>query len=313
MTTQRPGDEAASFVRPAGFSAWGGGHASDSERLRGLVAVFLRDLRHGLLRIALWLAFLLPPAGLSIYVWVRSQVEAFAVPATEQAEFALQNLGLSFRVGLAWALLLQAGLVAPTIARDIRYGALLLYFSRPVRRRHYLVGRTLAGSLMVAAGLFIPLFILIAVQAMALGLQPGGGGPAAAPWAFWPLAMAAAIVASALGALFTTVVGLACGVIARSPGLVPLFYGGGVLGSVGLSWVGQLIWKRNSLARSVDLHHALEAPLTFALQLIDPGPAPEFVLLDAGAGLALWVVLAVAGWLTLERFIADPPLGRGRS
>ena len=53
--------------------------------------------------------------------------------------------------------------------------------------------------------------------------------------------------------------------------------------------------------------------LTFALQLIDPGPAPEFVLLDAGAGLALWVVLAVAGWLTLERFIADPPLGRGRS
>ena len=180
-------------------------------------------------------------------------------------------------------------------------------------RATHLVGRTLAGSLMVAAGLFIPLFILIAVQAMALGLQPGGGGPAAAPWAFWPLAMAAAIVASALGALFTTVVGLACGVIARSPGLVPLFYGGGVLGSVGLSWVGQLIWKRNSLARSVDLHHALEAPLTFALQLIDPGPAPEFVLLDAGAGLALWVVLAVAGWLTLERFIADPPLGRGRS
>jgi len=309
-----PADESASFVRPAGFSAWGGGHASDATRLRSLVGVFLRDLRRGLLRSLLWLAFLLPPIGLAIYVWGRTQIQAFAMPpGWDQAAFALQNLALSFRVGLAWALLLQAGLVAPTIARDIRYGALLLYFSRPVRRRHYLVGRTLAGSIMVALGLFLPLFFLIVAQAMALGLQPVGAGPVGVAWAFWPLCLAASLFASIAAALLSSVVGLACGVLARSPGLVPLLYGGAILGSVGLSWVGQLIWQRNSLARSVDLHHALEAPLTFALRLVDATAAPKFVLLDAGASLALWAALATLGWLTLERFIADPPLGRGRS
>ena len=315
MSEQHAANDSASFVRPAGFSAWKGGQATDAARLGGLVAVFLRDLRRGLFRVLLWLAFVLPALGIGVYAYVRSQLDpvTMGVLPADQAAFALQNVALSFRVGLAWALLLQAGLVAPTIARDIRFGALLLYFSRPVRRRHYLVGRTLAGTIMVGVGLAVPLVFLVVVQAIAFGVQPGGAGPAAATWAFWPLALLGAIAASALGALLSTVVGLACGVLARNPGLVPLLFGGSILGSVGLSWVGQLIWQRNSLARSVDLHHALEAPLTFALRLVDTADTPKFVLLDAGAGLALWAVLALAAWLTLERFITDPPLGRGRS
>ncbi|MCO4761427.1 MAG: hypothetical protein KC502_07980 [Myxococcales bacterium] len=306
-----PTDKGDSFVRPAGFSPWHGQSVSDSDRLLSLVGVFVRDLRRGLMRTLLWLAFLLPPVGMAIYVWVRTQVQAFAIAGPEQAAFAVQNLSLSFMVGLAWALLLQAGMVAPTIARDIRFGALLLYFSRPVRRRHYLIGRALAGTLLVAMGLAIPLILLVLVHVLAMGVTPGGAGELA--WAFWPLALVGAILASLLAAFLSTVVGLACGVVARNPGLVPMLFGGGVLGSVGLSWVGQLIWERNSLARSVDLHHALEAPLTFALRLIDPADAPEFVMLDAGAGLGLWVALAVVAWLLLERFVADPPLGRGRS
>jgi len=313
MSTQLPADKSASFVRPAGFSAWHGGQATDAARLGGLVAVFLRDLRRGLLRILLWLVFLLPPLGLAVYVWVRTQVDAFAIPQAEQASFILQNLSLSFRIGLAWALLLQVGLVAPTIARDIRLGALLLYFSRPVRRRHYLIGRTLAGTIMVGLGLAIPLLFLVLVHLVAFGLQPVGAGPAVASWAFWPIACVGVLLASAVAALLSSIAGLACGVLARNPGLVPLLYGGSILGSVGLSWVGQLIWVRNSLARSVDLHHALEAPLTLALRFVDTAETPKFVLLDAGAGIAVWAALAVLSWMTLERFINDPPLGRGRS
>ncbi len=301
------------FVRPAGFSAWHGGTVSEAQRLGGLVSVFARDLRRGLLRTLLWLAFALPALGVTVYAVARFQITAFAVPAAEEAAFALQTLGLVFGINAAWALLLQAGLVAPTLARDLRFGALLLYFSRPVRRRHYLFGRVIAGTLLASAGVGLPLLGLALVLLVGLGLQPGGAGPLAASWLFWPVVFAAVTVASLVAALLSTVVGLAGSVLARSPGRVPLYYGVLVLGSVGMSWVGQLIWGRNSYARSVDLHHGLSAAWTLLTRWVDTASTPDFVLLDAAAGLGLWALLALVSWLLLDRFMKDPPLGRGRS
>ncbi len=67
------------------------------------------------------------------------------------------------------------------------------------------------------------------------------------------------------------------------------------------------------MARSVDLHHALGSFHTVGFGLLQPDGLPRFALVQAGLGATLWVGLAVGAWWLLQRFLANPPLGRGRS
>ncbi len=326
MTAPAPTGEERAFLRPAGFSTFAGERIADRQRLVALTGVFTRNLSHGLGRKLLLGLSLLPALGMVSYALARSWsgnpetatgfaqfLAAIAVPAEEQTAFLVQNLQLLFAFTVAWLLLVQVALVAPLIARDTRAGALILYFSRPIRRGHYLQARLLSAAIVAAVGLALPGWLTLLAHLVGFGWQLPGTAFGAAGWPIWPLLALAIGVAAVLMAAMSTLVALACGALMRNPSAAGLVLGGGLIGSVGVSWVMQLVWGRNSLARSVDLHHALLSPIRFATMAVDAADAPDFVVLDAAAGLGLWVVLAIAGWFALARFIADPPLGRGRT
>ncbi|MBI5608945.1 MAG: hypothetical protein HY902_08685, partial [Deltaproteobacteria bacterium] len=189
------------------------------------------------------------------------------IPTAGQAHCDLQALETAFAVNSFLLLLGQATQVAPLLARDAHQGALLLYFSRPVLRSHYLLARLAAatgiGSLLVALG--------------------------------------------------TSLVALAAGVLVRNPSAAPLAMGGLVLGSLTLSWILQAAYGRQGLARALDLHHALQAPWFLTTWLLQPSAPPKPMLQVMLLGLVIWLALAALGWWLLQRFLRNPPLGKGRA
>lgn len=326
MTTPTLGKEPA-FLRPAGFSAFAGERISDGQRLRSLTAVFIRNLGHGLGRKLLLALSLLPALGMASYAlargWFGDQAAAggsnsgffaaIAVAPEQQTAFLVDNLHLLFSAEVGWLLLLQVGLVAPLIARDIRQGALILYFSRPVRRSHYLLARVAAAAGTVALALILAGWLTVLAHLVGFGWQLPGTIFGDSGWLLWPTLMLAVALAAIFIALVSTLLALACGALMANPSAAGLVLGGGILGSVGISWVLQLVWGRNTLARAVDLHHALFAPIRLLTIGFDAADAPDFAVLDAATGVGLWLALGVIGWLILARFIANPPLGRGRT
>lgn len=303
------------IFQPGGFSLRQGGAAvAPRARLYGLLRVFAAGLFRTWPSKLGVLLFLAPAAGLGLYALIRTKIEAFAVPPAEHMGFVLGNLSLLFAIDTALLLLGTAATVAPILARDAWNGALLLYFSRPVLRSHYLLARV--GSVAIAGTLLllVPAVLLLVTQLLTFGLRPGGA--AWQGWAtplMWPMLLIGLTIASAAAATCVALVGLACGVIVRSPSAAPLLLGGGVLGSLAVSWVLQAAWGRESFARALDLHHALGGFLTLPLWPLQPGDVPRFAVVDALGGVGVWVALAALAWLTLQRFLANPPLGKGRS
>jgi len=312
MTAAPPPQRA--FFRPGGFSLHEGESVAEGQRLRALCGVFARDLLRGVSARLGAASFLLPALGLAVYVIVRSRVEAFAVAPKDQTTFLLDNLALLFSLNAGWLMLVHAGRVAPLIARDAWFGALLLYFSRPVSRTHYLLGRIGSVAAVSALLLLLPELLLLAAHFLAFGPQPGGTSLEGwlAVW-LWLGAALGLGIACLIAGVVLALVSLACGVLVRNPASAPLLFGGGILGSLAVSWVLQAAWGRNSVARAADLHHALQGLVTVGLAPLSPVPVPAFACVDAVSGVGLWLALALAGWLVLQRFIANPPLGRGRS
>ena len=302
------------FFRPGGFSLHEGESVAEGQRLLSLCRVFARDLLRGVSARLGAASFLLPALGIAVYVIVRSRVAAFAVPPKDQTVFLLDNLTLLFSLNAGWLMLVHAGRVAPLIARDAWFGALLLYFSRPVARTHYLLGRVVSTALVGALLLLLPELLLLAAHLLAFGPQPGGTPLEGwmAVW-LWSGAVLGLTLACLIAGAVLAIVSLACGVLVRNPASAPLLFGGCILGSLAVSWVLQAAWGRDSVARSLDLHHALQGLLTLGLAPLSPAPVPAFAAMDAATGVGLWLALALAGWLVLQRFIAHPPLGRGRS
>lgn len=315
------------FLRPAGFSAFAGARISDGQRLRSLTAVFGRNLGHGLGRKLLLALCLLPAVGGAGYTLARAWFgdraaaggdsgaffAALAVEPGDQVAFLFDNLHFLFSVEVGWLLLLQVALVAPQIARDIRQGALILYFSRPVRRSHYLIARLLAAAGVGAIALTGAGWLTVLAHLVGFGWQPLGTIFGASGWLLWPALLVAVAVAAICIATLSTLLALACGALMANPSAAGLVLGGGIVGSVGISWVLQLMWGRNTVARAVDLHHALFAPIRLLTMGFDAADAPDFAVLDAAAGAGVWVALGILGWVILARFMANPPLGRGRT
>lgn len=318
--------EQRAFLRPAGFSTFAGERIGDGQRLRSLTSVFVRNLAHGLGRKLALAASLLPALGMSGYAllraWLGDQAAAaeggsfwaaLAVSPDQQATFLVDNTRLLFGLEVAWLLLFQVALVAPLIARDIRQGALILYFSRPVRRGQYLQARLAAAAGVGAMALVGAGWLTLLAHLVGFGWQLPGTVFGTSGWLVWPALFAGVALAALFISSASTLLALACGALMKNPSAAGLVLGGGLLGSVGISWVLQLVWGRNSLARAFDLHHALVAPMRFATMAVDAADAPDFAVLDAATGVGLWLLLAVIGWLILARFMANPPLGRGRT
>ena len=299
----------------------------DGQRLRSLSAVFVRNLGHGLGRKLLLAVSLLPAFGVVGYAllraWFGDQAAAggsnggffaaLAVAPEQQVSFLVDNLHLLFSVEAGWLLLLQVALVAPLIARDIRQGALILYFSRPVRRSHYLLARLLAAGGVGAAALTLAGWLSVLAHLVGFGWQLPGTVFGDSSWLLWPTLLLAVALAAICMAALSTLLALASGALMANPSAAGLVLGGGIVGSVGISWVLQLMWGRNTVARAFDLHHALFAPIRLLTMGFDAADAPDFAVLDAAAGVGIWVALGIIGWVILARFIANPPLGRGRT
>jgi hypothetical protein len=168
---------------------------------------------------------------------------------------------------------------------------------------------TFVGTVTLA----LPSVLLLVAHLVAFGFRLGGAPFGESAWLLWPALLAWTLVASVVVASLLAVVSLGISAWMRDHTAASLSLAGCVLVSVGSSWVMQMIWGRNTLARTVDLHHALQAPYRFGLMALDAVDSPEFATLDAAVGLSVWVALGVLGWLALQRFIERPPLGRAQS
>jgi hypothetical protein len=312
MTTPSPKGRA--FFHPGGFSLHEGASVAEPERIRRLALVFARELMRGWFARLFAAGFLLPAIGIGIYALVRAKFGAFALPVGEQAAFVLKNLLLLFRINLGALLLAAAARIAPLVARDAWSGALLLYFSRPVLRGHYLLARTAATAGVATILLAVPGLLLLVLFVSIFGLQPGGApGPAWAGPLLWPALTVVILLGSLLMSVAVALVGLACGVVVRSPSSAPLLLGGGLFASLVVSWVMQAAWGRDTVVRAVDLHHALVGILDLLLVPLTVGAIARVQILQDLAGLALWAGLALGAWALLRRFLANPPLGKGRA
>lgn len=302
------------LFQPGGYDRHQGPLVSPRARLLRLTMLFWNDFfARNNARAAMVLNAVVTLLAMA-YVVLRGQVTLFAVAETEQCAFVLQTLGVALAVLAAIALWHGAARIAPLLAEDASQGALLLYFTRPVQRQHYLLARCTAASLGTALILAVPMVLLLLVLLSQTGLQPGG-----CPWQgwlgilWWLSLLVAALVTAVVMAAGVTFTALAAGLWPRSPSAAPMAVGGGVLGSVALSWVLQAAWGRDSVARAFDLHHALQAPWTLLTWLLEPQAPPQPLLHDACGGLLIWLALAAAAWWWLERFMANPPLGKGRA
>lgn len=203
---------------------------------------------------------------------------------------------------LACALLL-AMVAGGLIAEDRRTGAMELYFSRPLSRLDYLVGKTLAAGLLPLGTLVIP-FVLLWV--LAVGMSP----PDLAwemfgllvPGLLGAIATAAVLTATNLGLSALGARGRTVGVI-YFVGLTLLSMAGGDLPRAGVVWAGYLSPLRD--VRTV-VDWALDAGgggllLSTIAQRPDPNAS---VLLSALALLGFVVAGFGVLWWRVDREVA---------
>lgn len=310
--TAAPAGPARAFFRPGGFSLHAGQAVPENQRVRRLALVFARELLRGWLARLFAAGFLFPAIGVGIYAYVRPKLGAVQ-PGAETA-FLLENFAFLFKVQLGALLLAAAAKIAPLIARDAWSGALLLYFSRPVLRSHYLQARVAATAGVAFVLLAVPALLLLLVHLSTFGIRLGGApGPEWFAPLLWPVLALAIVSASLAIALVTSLVALACGVIVRSPSTAPLLLGGGVLGSLVLSSILQSAMGHESIARSVNLPFGLSSFFELVVMPLISGPIARAELVQRLAGVALWIGLAVGSGVLLRRFLANPPLGKGRA
>lgn len=301
---------------PGGYAQFSGQKVAPAQRLQMLVGVFVRDQWRTVKSKLFAGLFLLPMLVMAAIAIARAKlsIDGIKVPHAEECQWVAQLLHYQTTIGAGLVLLGMATQVSPLIARDGHEGALLLYFSRPVLRPHYLLARLLAawaGSAVLLAG---PAVLLVLVLLSQYGLQIGGCPFPDSLTALWWMALAVAqVLASAAIALLACVVALAAGVVVKNPSSAPLGFGGIILASTAASWVLQAAYGRDSAARAVDLHHALSSLWTLLSFPLDPAHPPRLALLGAAGGLVLWIALAGGAWYVLQRFLANPPLGKGRA
>jgi ABC-type transport system involved in multi-copper enzyme maturation permease subunit len=140
---------------------------------------------------------------------------------------------------------LLAMVAAGLVAEDRRTGAMELYFSRPLRRRDYILGKLLAAGLVPAATLVVPYVLL---WLFVVGMAPPH---AAAPlWGLLLPGLLGAVVAAMV--LTATILGLsAVGERGRTVGVIYvvgmliLSSMGDALSDQGQAWAGYLSPMRN--------------------------------------------------------------------
>ncbi len=312
MTTQRPDDAVHLDRGTLGLAPDGRVDAGGLARTLDLAAVFARELVRGVPRGLLMASALLPAAGLVLYIALRSRVQQFTVAPEEVAAFALETMRMASRAGAVWAAFAAAAVGSGQVPRDLRAGALLLYFTRPVERTDYLLGRTVATASWLGVGLVVPVVVVWAALLWGVGMRPEGIG-SANPWLLWPGLLAVGVVNALAQACLLALTALGIGAWLRHPTGALLTIVGAVGGSAIAARVFLSLWGRDSLVGALDLHASLSALFTIASRPFEPEIPPPVATLEAALGLGLWLGVAALGWFAFARTLRDAPLGRGRS
>lgn len=286
--------------------------AGPLERAGRLAAVFGRELVRGVGRGLLIATALLPAIGVSLYVVLRTSVESFAVAPDEVGPFVLETLRLASKLQVAWAVFAAAAVGAAQVPRDLQAGALLLYFTRPVERIDYVLGRALATAAWLAVGLVVPFVLVWLGLVRAFAFSPGVE-LATQPWLFWPMTLLVGVAVSLLQAAAIALFALGVGAWFRNATGALLSIVGLVGGSVIAARVLVLLWGRDSLVGALDLHAGLLAPMQLLMRPLDPVAPPAVATLEAAIGLGLWLAFATLGWFGLSTTLEKAPLGRGRA
>lgn len=302
------------FFHPGGFAKLDAKPLTDTERLRWLVGMFarleLRSLTSKLTAASFPAGALLGAAVLALLTRIPQLMEMLGddrrVFVTDKA------MPILFGMNLLTAFLQTTIWVAPAVAGDVQSGALLLYFSRPLRRRDYLLARVLAATGVTFLELASGALLLVAVQMATLGATFPGDSLLGS-LGFWFLLALGEIAVSLFAAVVISVTALGCSAIARSVNGAPLLFAGLLLGSIPLALVVGNVAGNAPLWQSLNLAQGLNAVHALLMAVLSPQPLADGVVTKALAGLAIWSALAAGGWQLLARLLRNPPLGKGRA
>lgn len=299
---------------PGGYARHQGAAISDRERLQAVTLLFASMLLRGWRAKLRMVSFFLPALGFAIYAYVRTALAQFALPPAEHGKFLLDNLHWIFVLNTVQLLIASAAQTAPLLARDAHAGALLLYFSRPLLRPQYLLARWLSTAGLSALLLALPALLYLLTHGATLGFAVQGTALGdGLTGAVLPLAGVLVVVASAAMAGAASLVALACGTITKAPATAPLLFGGSILASMAGSFVLGLAVSAEGWPRAINLYRALQGPIRAALALLRPAGESSVAWWESLLGIGVWGGLAFGAWVILQRFLANPPLGKGRA
>jgi ABC-type transport system involved in multi-copper enzyme maturation permease subunit len=189
---------------------------------------------------------------------------------------------------------LLAMVAAGLVAEDRRTGAMELYFSRPLRRRDYIVGKLLAAGLVPTATLVVP-FVLLWI--LAVGMAPPHAAPPLLglllPGLLGAVVAAVVLTATILGLSAVGERGRTVGVI-YVVGFVILSSMGDELSDQGHAWAGYLSPLRNVQTLTDAVLDAGGGGLLLGMLASRPETNPSTAI-----AVACLVGLTVLGLLTL--------------
>lgn len=186
---------------------------------------------------------------------------------------------------LVFTLLLSVFGGAGLVANDLRSGAIVVYLSRPLTRRDYVLGKL---SVLVALNLTVTLLPAVVLYLVALALAP-------AQFLVWRLAWIgpAVVVQSLAIALSISLLALAFSALTRSARVAGLAFFGVLVGLELVRGIGYAVYRRSETAL-VSVQADLRALGAALFGTREGGPIPEWhfaalVLALLGLG-CLWVL-----------------------
>ena len=307
------------FFDPGGFARLDATELDGQSRLRWLTGVFARVYLRGWkaksMAATLPLTAIAGAAFLAVVVRLGDATNGSMnlIGPDPRAFVTEKAMPILFASNVLNAILQTTIWIAPVIAKDARSGALLLYFSRPLRRRDYLFARFLAAAGVLFAELAVSSLLLVVAQMSILGVQAGTSSVVSGLF-FWFGVTVGEIVVAAWVAVALAGVALGCSALARSTNGAPLLFAGLFLGSMPLAAVLGSVMGGGAVWQALDLFNGgLRATHALMLGLLTPAPLADGLLLKAAVGVALWGGLLYGSWHVLVRLLRAPPVGKGRA
>ncbi|MEM9490276.1 MAG: ABC transporter permease subunit [Myxococcota bacterium] len=264
-------DTAAATIHDTGYQRYDGERTAQAGRYRVIVGNVVRQSWRGLWRMKLW-------AITTVITLVVFGAIMFVQPGFKD-RLILESLNW-FSLS---AFFLTLSAVASLVADDMRSGAFVFYFSRPIRPRDYVLGKLLGAVLITGVTLFLGPVLLAVLQ---LGLSSGGDLAGNVPLVFKTALIAV------VGTVVYAALALACSAVTSRGRLTVALWGGAylVLANAALG-----VAESTGIAEVAALHplQSLKA-VAGALLGAGGGGAPVPPLWLAGVALLVYALGSVA-------------------